>query len=238
MATTPRPAAPAKRTAAPRPPLRTSAKAVATRAALIELAAQLFSTQGYLQTSIRDIARDADLTTGAIYGHFRNKAELLAEAISSRTATELEAERALRHRRLTRRHAPGRQSALPRAPGAQGPHPPGRRGRPHRRGDTRAAARRAAGPPRRLGRPLRGAPRRTRHRPVRRRPRRAALHLGRRGRSRGGRGARHRAPLEEELGRHGRPLRPGHDPPAGGAEARTEEAPALLPLSAPDENAK
>jgi AcrR family transcriptional regulator len=91
MAPTPRRAAPAKKAAAPRPPLRTSAKAVATRAALIELAAQLFSTQGYLQTSIRDIARDANLTTGAIYGHFRNKAELLAEAISSRTATELEA---------------------------------------------------------------------------------------------------------------------------------------------------
>jgi AcrR family transcriptional regulator len=91
MATTSR-ATPAKKTPAKRPPLRTSAKAVATRTALIELAAQLFSTQGYLQTSIRDIARDANLTTGAIYGHFRNKAELLAEAISSRTATELEAE--------------------------------------------------------------------------------------------------------------------------------------------------
>jgi TetR/AcrR family acrAB operon transcriptional repressor len=70
--------------------VRTSAKAIATRAALIELAADLFSTQGYLQTSIRDIARDANLTTGAIYGHFRNKAELLAEAISSRTSTDLE----------------------------------------------------------------------------------------------------------------------------------------------------
>jgi TetR/AcrR family acrAB operon transcriptional repressor len=64
---------------------------VATRAALVELAAQLFSTQGYLQTSIRDIARAADLTTGAIYGHFRNKADLLADAISSRMETDLEA---------------------------------------------------------------------------------------------------------------------------------------------------
>jgi AcrR family transcriptional regulator len=72
------------------PPARTSSKAVATRERLIELAAELFSTQGYLQTSIRDVARDADLTTGAIYGHFRNKAELLAEAISARTSTMLE----------------------------------------------------------------------------------------------------------------------------------------------------
>lgn len=73
-----------------RPPLRTSPKAIATRAHLVELAAELFATRGYLQTSIRDIARAADLTTGAIYGHFRNKADLLAEAISSRTVTDLE----------------------------------------------------------------------------------------------------------------------------------------------------
>jgi len=73
-----------------RTPARTSAKAAATRAALIELAAEMFATTGYLQTSIRDIAREASLTTGAIYGHFRNKAELLAEAISSRTETDLE----------------------------------------------------------------------------------------------------------------------------------------------------
>jgi TetR/AcrR family acrAB operon transcriptional repressor len=70
--------------------VRTSAKAIATRAALVELAADLFATRGYLQTSIRDIAREANLTTGAIYGHFRNKAELLAEAISARTVTDLE----------------------------------------------------------------------------------------------------------------------------------------------------
>ena len=70
--------------------LRPTAKAVATRAALIEIAAEMFATDGYLQTSIRDIAHQASLTTGAIYGHFRNKAELLAEAISSRTASDLE----------------------------------------------------------------------------------------------------------------------------------------------------
>jgi AcrR family transcriptional regulator len=63
---------------------------VATRAALIELAADLFATRGYLQTSIRDISREANLTSGAIYGHFRNKADLLAEAISLRTRTDLE----------------------------------------------------------------------------------------------------------------------------------------------------
>jgi AcrR family transcriptional regulator len=69
---------------------RPSDKAQATRKALVELAAQLFAENGYLETSIRDIARHASMTSGAIYGNFRNKAELLAEAISLRTASELE----------------------------------------------------------------------------------------------------------------------------------------------------
>jgi AcrR family transcriptional regulator len=71
---------------------RSAEEARATRAALIELAADLFAERGYVQTSIRDISRRASVTSGAIYGHFRNKAELLAEAINTRTAEELEAE--------------------------------------------------------------------------------------------------------------------------------------------------
>jgi AcrR family transcriptional regulator len=67
-------------------------RAQATREALIELAAELFAERGYDQISIRDIARAGSLTTGAIYGHFRNKADLLAEAINVRTAEELESE--------------------------------------------------------------------------------------------------------------------------------------------------
>jgi len=69
-----------------------AAKAQATRAMLVDLAAELFAEQGYLQTSIRDVARSASLTTGAIYGHFRNKADLLVEAIHNRTAEELESQ--------------------------------------------------------------------------------------------------------------------------------------------------
>jgi AcrR family transcriptional regulator len=68
------------------------AKALATRAALIELAADLFAERGYVETSVRDIARSSQLTSGAIYGHFRNKADLLAAAINERTADELEAQ--------------------------------------------------------------------------------------------------------------------------------------------------
>jgi len=67
-------------------------KAQATRAMLVDLAAELFAEQGYMQTSIRDVARRASLTTGAIYGHFRNKADLLVEAIHNRTADELESQ--------------------------------------------------------------------------------------------------------------------------------------------------
>jgi AcrR family transcriptional regulator len=69
----------------------TSSRAQVTRATLIELAAELFAERGYVQTSIRDITRRGEVTSGAIYGHFRNKADLLAEAISARTEEELEA---------------------------------------------------------------------------------------------------------------------------------------------------
>src|SRR5437762_230977 len=47
-------------------PRRAAEKALATRAALIDLAAELFSEEGYIQTSIRDIAKRGQLTTGAI----------------------------------------------------------------------------------------------------------------------------------------------------------------------------
>lgn len=65
-------------------------EALSTRDALVELAADLFAERGYIQTSIRDIARKGALTSGAIYGNFRNKADLLAEAINKRTREQLE----------------------------------------------------------------------------------------------------------------------------------------------------
>jgi AcrR family transcriptional regulator len=71
---------------------RGAEKARATRAALLEVAAELFAERGYVQSSVRDIARRGEMSSGAIYGHFRSKADLLAEAISMRTADELEAE--------------------------------------------------------------------------------------------------------------------------------------------------
>jgi len=66
-------------------------KSQATRAALIELAVALFSERGYIQTSIRDLAHRSGMTSGAIYGHFRNKADLLAAAVNHQTTVGLEA---------------------------------------------------------------------------------------------------------------------------------------------------
>jgi AcrR family transcriptional regulator len=71
---------------------RGAEKSQATRAALVEVAADLFAERGYVQSSVRDIARRSELSSGAIYGHFRSKADLLAEAIRMRIADELEAE--------------------------------------------------------------------------------------------------------------------------------------------------
>ncbi|WP_113700905.1 TetR/AcrR family transcriptional regulator [Nonomuraea lactucae] len=48
---------------------------------LIDAAVQEFGEQGYDRTRVQDIARRAGLSTGAIYGNFRNKADLLAEAV-------------------------------------------------------------------------------------------------------------------------------------------------------------
>jgi AcrR family transcriptional regulator len=72
------------------PGLRPTPKARATRARLIETAADAFVTDGYGATSVRDIAERSSMTSGAIYGHFTNKANLLGEAVRYRIAEDLE----------------------------------------------------------------------------------------------------------------------------------------------------
>ena len=61
-----------------------------TREALVRSAAELFVEEGYGAVSVRDLARRTHLTSGAIYGHFRNKADLLVATIADRIASELE----------------------------------------------------------------------------------------------------------------------------------------------------
>ena len=47
-----------------------------TRAALLEAARALIREKGYEQTRLEDVATRAGMTTGAIYGNFRNRDEL------------------------------------------------------------------------------------------------------------------------------------------------------------------
>jgi AcrR family transcriptional regulator len=69
---------------------RTAEAARQTRATIIENAAEAFAETGYLQTSIRDLAQRSGLSTGAIYRHFRNKAELLGAVLREEMAAEVE----------------------------------------------------------------------------------------------------------------------------------------------------
>lgn len=63
---------------------------VSTRDRLIEAATDVFVEQGYEGTRLQDVARAAGLTTGAVYSNFRNKGELLFEAIGTRSASEID----------------------------------------------------------------------------------------------------------------------------------------------------
>jgi AcrR family transcriptional regulator len=55
--------------------------AATTRERLIEAAADVIAEAGYDRAGIQEIARRAGLTNGAIYANFRDKSELLAEAV-------------------------------------------------------------------------------------------------------------------------------------------------------------
>jgi AcrR family transcriptional regulator len=59
------------------------------RAQLLDAAARVFARQGYDGTKIQDIVREAGLSTGAVYGRFRSKHELLREAVVRRAATAI-----------------------------------------------------------------------------------------------------------------------------------------------------
>jgi TetR/AcrR family transcriptional repressor of nem operon len=47
-----------------------------TRQNILDQSMQLFSVNGYFNTSIADIVKAAGLTKGGLYGHFRNKEEI------------------------------------------------------------------------------------------------------------------------------------------------------------------
>src|SRR5215813_10601482 len=64
--------------------------APSTKERLVNAAIEVFRRDGYERARVQDIAREAGLTTGAIYANYRGKAELLSEAITERTTRELE----------------------------------------------------------------------------------------------------------------------------------------------------
>ena len=63
---------------------------------LLEFATEEFIERGYDATRVNDIARRAGLTSGAVYGRWRNKAEVLAAALEY-TFERILPERVLKH---------------------------------------------------------------------------------------------------------------------------------------------
>lgn len=57
------------------------------REQLIDIAAELFDSKGYAQTSINDIARAMGLGRSAVYHYFRNKEEIVAALVDSEALT-------------------------------------------------------------------------------------------------------------------------------------------------------
>jgi AcrR family transcriptional regulator len=59
-----------------------------TRAALVAAGRRLFGERGFTNTSVEDLAREARVTTGALYHHFSTKT-LLFEAVFEQAHTEM-----------------------------------------------------------------------------------------------------------------------------------------------------
>ncbi|QUD86316.1 TetR/AcrR family transcriptional regulator [Phenylobacterium montanum] len=65
------------------PPTRRALAKQRTRQRLLEAARRLFAERGYEAATVRDIAAAADLSTGAVFASFADKAELFTEVIVS-----------------------------------------------------------------------------------------------------------------------------------------------------------
>ena len=68
---------------------RTKDEAVETRNQILDAAERIFSERGVSRTSLTDIAEAADVTRGAIYWHFKDKADLF-NAMMARVTLPLE----------------------------------------------------------------------------------------------------------------------------------------------------
>jgi TetR/AcrR family acrAB operon transcriptional repressor len=63
---------------------RTAEAAAVTHAALLDAVLVVVARQGYTATRLEDVAAQAGVTRGALYHHFRSKAELFAESVATR----------------------------------------------------------------------------------------------------------------------------------------------------------
>jgi TetR/AcrR family acrAB operon transcriptional repressor len=68
---------------------RTKEEALATRDQILDAAERVFHKRGVSRTSLHDIAQDAGVTRGAIYWHFKDKADLF-NAMMQRVTLPLE----------------------------------------------------------------------------------------------------------------------------------------------------
>jgi len=75
---------------AQKPTGKLAEKAAQTRARLIEVTQELMRTADYERLSLETIAREAGVTTGAIYGHFGSKHGLLMAIAQTRPAARPE----------------------------------------------------------------------------------------------------------------------------------------------------
>lgn len=74
---------PLGRTLSERSSRSNSHRASATRQRILEASGRLFSTRGFADTTVRDIAREARVTDAAIYYHFRTKRDVLDELVNA-----------------------------------------------------------------------------------------------------------------------------------------------------------
>jgi TetR/AcrR family acrAB operon transcriptional repressor len=65
---------------------RTKEEAAVTRATLLKMALAVFSAKGYAAATLDDVAKAANVTRGAIYWHFKSKADLYNTLIQEYSA--------------------------------------------------------------------------------------------------------------------------------------------------------
>jgi AcrR family transcriptional regulator len=85
----------------PRGEFDRSARKAATRARLLDAAARVYAARGFAGATLDDVAEEAGLTKGAVYGHFGSKDNLLVALMEEYLAAEIAEQVALFDRHET-----------------------------------------------------------------------------------------------------------------------------------------